>query len=135
MEMSKPLPVSIYVKAVFMLTKVALREFCVDLKKVRYKNVLHEIKLEHNVDDDGTVYVHLNVIKIKKPERNLGWGTKIMYDIVNFADEQNVRLELYASGIFGAEVQRLYGFYERQGFKRIIGDKDGKMFRLPRKKV
>ena len=59
-----------------MLTKTELKQFCVELKKIKYKNVLHEVKLEHNVDDDGTVYVHLNVIKIKKPSRNLGWGTK-----------------------------------------------------------
>ena len=49
--MPKPLSISIYVKAVFMLTKIELRQFCTDLKKVRYKNVLHEIKLEHRVDD------------------------------------------------------------------------------------
>ena len=118
-----------------MLTKTELKQFCVELKKIKYKNVLHEVKLEHNVDDDGTVYVHLNVIKIKKPSRNLGWGTKIMKDIVQFADEQNVRLELYASNIFGSDTERLFGFYQRQGFSRIIGDKDGKMFRLPRKKT
>lgn len=118
-----------------MLTKTELKQFCVELKKIKYNNVLHEVKLEHNTDDDGTVYVHLNVIKIKKPQRNLGWGTIIMKDIVQFADEQNVRLELYASNIFGSDTERLYGFYQRQGFSRIIDDKDGKMFRLPRKKT
>jgi ribosomal protein S18 acetylase RimI-like enzyme len=118
-----------------MLTKTELKQFCVELKRNKYINVLHEVKLEHNTDDDGTIYVHLNVIKIKKPERNLGWGTKIMSDIVKFADEQNVRIELYASNIFGSNTERLFEFYERQGFSRIIGDRDGKMFRLPRKKT
>lgn len=116
-----------------MLTKIALRLFSSDLKKVKYPGVLHEIKLEHCTDADGCIYIHLNTIKIKTPERNQGWGTLVMSDILKFADTQNVRVELYASVIFGSDIQRLLEFYERLGFTKITDDKDNKMYRLPRK--
>jgi hypothetical protein len=52
-----------------------------------------------------------------------------MSDILRFADEYNVRLELYASNAFGSSMERLYRFYGEQGFIWVTGDKDGKMIR------
>lgn len=129
---AKPFLISIYVKGFFMLTKIVLKQFCTYLRRDKYKNVLQELKVEYCTDDDGTPYLHLNVIKIKSRQRSQGWGSKVMSDIINFADKQNVRVELYASNIFGSNVNRLYGFYQRQGFTRIPEDKDGKMLRQPK---
>lgn len=111
------------------LTKIAVKKFSTYLKRDKYKHVLHELKLEHCTDDQGIVYIHINVIRIKKPEQQKGWGTEVMYDILKFADEYNVRLELYVSNIFGSSMERLYRFYGEQGFVWVTGDKDGKMIR------
>jgi len=112
------------------LSKIALRKFSTELKKVKYKHVLHELRLEYCTDDNGYVFIHINVIKIKKPEQQKGWGTQVMYDILRFADEHNVRLELYVSNAFGSSIERLYRFYGKLGFIWVTGDKDGKMIRL-----
>ena len=112
------------------LTKKTLKEFCTYLKKEKYNGIVQEIKLEYCTDDnDNTIFIHLNTIKIKKLKRNQGWGSKILTDIVQFADKYNVKIQLYASNIFGSTVDRLYGFYQRQGFTRIVDDKDGLMVR------
>jgi GNAT superfamily N-acetyltransferase len=124
----------LYKSGFFMLTKIVLKQFCSYLKQDKYKGIVQEVKIEYCTDDDDTVYIHLNTIKIKKPKRNQGYGTKVLVDIVNFADKYNVRVQLYASNIFGSDVNRLYEFYERRGFARIVEDKDGLMIR-PKKKV
>jgi GNAT superfamily N-acetyltransferase len=110
-----------------MLTKIALKEFVSYLKNVQYKNVLRVLKLEYCTDDDNTVFLHLNIIKIKKPFQCKGYGSQIMSDIVRFANNNNVRIELYASTIFGSELQRLYKFYSKFGFTKVVNDKDHKM--------
>lgn len=114
-------------KEFFMLTKIALKEFASYLKNVQYKNVLRVIKLEYCTDDDNNVYIHLNIIKIKKASQNQGYGSLIMSDIIRFANKHNVRIELYASIIFGSEISRLYKFYERFGFVKVVNDPDHKM--------
>ena len=112
------------------LTKKTLKEFCTYLKQVKYKGIVQEVKMEYNMDDNSKeVFIHLNTIKIKTRMRNQGYGSKVLNDIIEFADSHNVRIQLYASGIFGSTVDRLYGFYERQGFTRIADDKDGLMVR------
>lgn len=113
------------------LTKKTLKAFCTYLKQVKYKGIVQEVKMEYCTEDnrDKTVYFHLNTIKIKPRMRNQGYGTKVLGDIVQFADSYNVRVQLYASNIFGSSVDRLYGFYQRQGFVRIVDDKDGLMVR------
>lgn len=109
------------------LTKIELKEFATGLKKIKYQNVLHEVKLEYCKDDDGTVYINVNTIKIKKAERCKGYGNIIMQDIIRFANSHNVRIELYASIIFGSEICRLIKFYEKLGFVKVIEDKDNLM--------
>jgi GNAT superfamily N-acetyltransferase len=109
------------------LTKIALKEFVSYLKNIQYKNVLRVLKLEYCTDENGTVYIHLNIIKIKKPFQCKGYGSLIMSDIIRFANDHNVKIELYASVIFGSELQRLYRFYERLGFVKIANDTDHKM--------
>jgi GNAT superfamily N-acetyltransferase len=127
------IPVSIYIctGVLFMktLTKIAVKKFSTYLKRDKYKHVLHELKLEYCTDDQDLVFIHINVIRIKKPEQQKGYGTEVMYDILKFADSYNVRLELYVSNAFGSSMERLYRFYGNLGFIWITGDKDGKMIR------
>lgn len=109
----KLIPEVFILKGFFMLTKIVLKQFCTYLRRDKYKNVLQQLKIEYCTDDNGTVFIHLNIIQIKTRQKNQGWGSKIMSDIIKFADDQNVRIELYASNVFGSDVNRLYKFYEQ----------------------
>jgi GNAT superfamily N-acetyltransferase len=115
-----------------MIDDNVLKEFADFLIKIRYKNVLKELKLDTWQDDDG-MYICLNVILIKKSARNKGNGSLILKDIVQFADLHNVRVKLYCTNLYGADLQRLYKFYERHGFVLIKKDNDGHMIYFPNK--
>jgi N-acetylglutamate synthase-like GNAT family acetyltransferase len=109
-----------------------LNQFRLFLIKNKYKNVLKTLLLEHCTDDEGD-YIQLNCIQIKPSLRNKGYGNLVMSDIVQYADNQNVRIRLYVTNLFGAVVERLYGFYQKHGFVLIKKDNDGHMMRYPKK--
>ncbi len=60
----------------------------------------------------------LSLHKIVVPEamRNQGTGTKVMQDIINYADSQNKTIALTPSSDFGGNKNRLTGFYKKLGF-------------------
>ena len=105
-----------------------LNDFSKVLIKTRYKNKIQELVLGYCTDEDGE-YINLNVIRIKKSQQNKGYGNAIMSDLVYLADLFNVRIKLYATNLWGADLKRLYGFYEKHGFVLIKTDKinDGHM--------
>jgi len=109
-----------------MLNQNVIDELSSYLKKVKYKNIVQELKLEHCTDEDGQ-YIYLVCIKIKKSQKEKGYGSAVMSDVIKLADQHNVRIVLYATNIFGADLKRLYTFYSRQGFFLIKNCNDGKM--------
>jgi GNAT superfamily N-acetyltransferase len=104
-----------------------LKEFTVFLKKEKYKGIVQELKLEYNTDEECP-FIYLESIKIRKPCRCQGYGSKVLQDIIDFADFNNLDLRLYATNIFGSDLRRLYGFYIRYGFE-LIDSNDGKFIR------
>ena len=114
------------------LNQNALNQLRLFLIKNKYKNVLKELTLEHCTDDTGEL-IQINCIQIKKSQRSKGYGSAVMSEIVQLADNHNVRIRLYATDIFGAELKRLYGFYEKHGFVLIKNDNDGHMIYYPKK--
>lgn len=118
------------------LNQNVLNDFTKVLIKTKYKNKIQELKLEHCTDADGD-YINLNVIRIKTSQQNKGYGSSILYDIILLADNYNVRIKLYVTNLFGAELKRLYAFYKKHGFILIKTTEDvniGKMFYYPKKK-
>ncbi len=111
-----------------------LNDFSQVLIKTKYKNKIQELKLEHCTDEDGD-YINLNVIRIKPSQQNKGYGNAIMSEIVALADSHNVRVRLFATNLWGAELKRLYGFYKKHGFVLIKKDKIniGHMYYYPKK--
>jgi GNAT superfamily N-acetyltransferase len=102
------------------------------LKKIKYKNIISDLKLEHCTDEDGE-YIYLVCIKIKKSQQLKGYGGAAMSEVIQLADQHNVRIRLYATNIFGAELKRLYGFYQKLGFILIKKTNDGEMIYFPKK--
>ena len=114
------------------LNQNVLDEHISYLKKIKYKNILQDLKLEHCTDEDGE-YIYLVCIKIKKSQQLKGYGGAAMSEIIQLADQHNVRIRLYATNIFGAELKRLYGFYQKLGFILIKKTNDGEMIYFPKK--
>ena len=113
-----------------MIDDNVLKEFADYLIKIRYENVLKELKIDCWQDDMG-LYINLNVILIKKSYRNKGWGSIVLKDIIQLADLHNVRVKLYCTNLYGADLNRLYEFYERHGFVLIKDNNDGHMIHYP----
>lgn len=112
------------------LNQNVLNEFIFKLKKVLYKGIVQELKLEYCTDADGR-YIYLVLINIKKSKRNAGYGSLIMSDLTQFANNHNVRIKLWATNIYGSDLNRLYGFYEKHGFVLIKTENDGNMIYYP----
>lgn len=60
--------------------------------------------------------IKISAIVLNTDARNMGIGTKIMSDIVKYADENNKILTLTPSSDFGGNKARLISFYKRFGF-------------------
>ena len=115
------------------LNQNILDELISYLKKVKYKNIVQDLKLEHCTDEDGD-YIYLVCIKIKKSQKEKGYGTAALSEVIKLADIYDVRIILYATSIFGSDLQRLYAFYTKHGFVLIKKENDGKMIYQPKKK-
>lgn len=102
------------------------------LKRVKYKNIISDLKLEYCTDEDGC-YIYLVCIKIKKSQQLKGYGAAVMSEVQQLADRHNVRIRLYATNVFGAELKRLYSFYQKLGFVLIKKCNDGEMLYYPQK--
>ena len=115
-----------------MLTQEILDELVSYLKRDKYKNKIHDLQLDHCTDEQGD-YIHLIIIRIKKSQMNCGYGSAIMSEIVQVADDHNVRIKLWASNIYRSDLKRLYGFYGKHGFILDTTEKDGNMTYFPSK--
>lgn len=49
-------------------------------------------------------------------DKNLGIGTTLMNEVVDFLDQHNFSVILEVNPYFGMDLDRLIGFYERFGF-------------------
>lgn len=107
------------------------------LKKIKYKNILQELKLEYTIDEppeDPEPYIYLVLIKIKKSQQCKGYGSAVMSEVCRLADEYHINIILFATNLFGADLKRLYTFYRKHGFVLIKKNNDGKFVYRPIKK-
>lgn len=80
---------------------------------------------------DPRGYIRPGHIIVPPDKRSSGVGTKVMNDLIKFADEKNIPILIEPSNEFGGNLNRLYTFYSRFGF---VKQKSGnKMYRLPTK--
>ena len=116
-----------------MLTQNVLKQYCSHLKNVKYKGIVQDVKLEHCIDinednlTEADHHIILRIIRIRKSQRNKGYGSIVLKDIIALANSYNVRIVLYASEKYGSDLNGLYKFYEKHGFVQIKDDPDHKM--------
>jgi GNAT superfamily N-acetyltransferase len=118
-----------------MLDQNVIKDFVLKLRNVMYVGVIQKIKMTYRVDepDDPEPYIYLDYIVIRRKFRNLGIGSKIMKEIVRFAQKHNVQVVLYAANCYGSDLKGLYRFYRRNGFILIKNNRDGKFVYFPEK--
>jgi GNAT superfamily N-acetyltransferase len=114
------------------MDKQELKEFSMYLKTKKYLGKIQNLKLEYNTDKK-TPHIYLSLIQIKKMYRCQGYGSLVMQDIIDFADDQQIEIRLYATNIYGSDLQRLYAFYLKFGF--IMTNKRNGRFKYKCKKV
>lgn len=102
------------------------------LKKDKFKNKIQELLLQQCTDDDGE-YINLQSIVIKKSQRNKGYGSALLSEIVNYANSHNVRIILNVSNVHGTELKRLYEYYGKHNFFLNKNDDVTKMIYKPKK--
>lgn len=113
------------------LNQNVLDELISYLKKEKYRNKIQDLKLEHCTDADGK-YIYLVCIKVKKSQQKKGYGNAILDDIVQLADNYNVRVRLWATDIFGMNLKVLYEIYKKHGFVLVNINNDGQMIYFPK---
>lgn len=101
-----------------------------DKLKLKFKG-LQELKLEFSTDNLNNPYIYLLFIKIKKNCREKGIGTKVMSEVIKYANVHQLPIVLWATDTFGSDMKRLRKFYQRLGFTLIKKDKDKKMIKFP----
>jgi GNAT superfamily N-acetyltransferase len=117
------------------LNKEIVNDFVFKLKKVMYVGIIEELKFEYiDSEPESLPYLYLVLIKIKKKYRNQGYGAAVLEEIVQFADDHNETIILFASTLYGSDLKRLYKFYRGYGFVLKRNDKENKMVRQPKKK-
>jgi ribosomal protein S18 acetylase RimI-like enzyme len=112
-----------------MINQMLLDEQVFYFKKVKYKGNIQDIKLEYCKDKEGD-YIYLVQIKIKKSQKNKGYGSLVLSDLVEYSNKHNLRIKLWATDVFGADLKRLIEFYKRFGFVLL---EENKMVYYPNK--
>jgi len=99
-----------------MITQMNLTKFSLDLRK-KYPNIIQNLCLiVHQCPDSNVQYIELVFVKIKKSQREKGYGSIVLSSIVQLADEFNVQIRLTPAAMYGTDIQALYGFYLKNGF-------------------
>ena len=87
-----------------------------DVLREKYEDCLESLDIYENANS-----LILSKIVINENCRNEGIGTKVMNDLINYADKNNQIVALTPSKDFGGSVNRLIQFYKRFGFKMNKG--------------
>ena len=100
-----------------MVTEKQIFDFQHELINFKYKNILQQLMLEQCTCEDRLIW--LKLIKIKKSQRKKGYGDAVIDDIIQFADNHNVRVKLWITNIYGIDKRALSEFYKKHGFTLI----------------
>jgi GNAT superfamily N-acetyltransferase len=100
----------------------------------KYKQYIEDLYFYY---DDKNNSIFISDIYMKQQFKGRGWGTKIMNDICQFADNKKMAIALIPAtdSINPSGLRRLVRFYKRFGFIENSGNStfdDMSMYRLPK---
>ena len=106
-----------------------VKEFADSILK---KFPVKDIKLFYYPITANEDVIMLNYLEVNKTHKNSGIGSRIMEDLIKFADNQSFILTLDTTDKFGSSTSRLKEFYKRFGFKENKEKRFNKeMVRMP----
>lgn len=121
-----------------LVSNLTKEEYDVEQFSKLVENLMNEIESRYSSVDLFIYYsklshtIILSKIIIDKKDRSKGIGTKVINEICDFADKQNLRIALTPSSDFGGSKSRLIQFYKSFGFKNYKGyEFRERMIRLP----
>jgi GNAT superfamily N-acetyltransferase len=112
------------------MDKQELKDFVTYLKR-KYPDKIQDLKLEYNTDYKKP-HIYLSLIRIKRLYRRQGIGSKVLRELRRLADHHQIEIWLFATNIYGSDLDRLYSFYLKQGFT-MTNKKDGRFKYKPKK--
>ena len=88
------------------------------------------LMLIHDTDYDAW---RITALKVQRELRQHGHGTTLLETVTRWADDEHLRLTLFADpiGDDGPSLNRLIRWYKRHGFERIRGKNRRLMLRKP----
>ena len=110
-----------------------------DTLKNTLKNKYPGLQLQvHNMNSGKpNEYIYLSRIIVPNDVRNEGMGTKVMLELIKYADSKGRMVTLSPTNEWGASISKLKRFYKRFGFvenkgKYIDYEISDDMYRLPK---
>ena len=103
------------------LLELIYEQSSVEDKRVLVNNLMNDLEARYNISLYLSYDKHSDSIIISKivaGEKSKGIGTKVMEEIIDFADRHDLSIALTPSPDFGGSVKRLEKFYKRFGFKK-----------------
>ena len=94
-----------------------------DQFKLKYGNKLDSIFI---FEDPSSI--EFNQVVINKNHRNEGIGSRILQDVIDYADRENKIVTLTPADDYGSSLSRLKKFYKRFGF--VFNKGNNKDFRF-----
>lgn len=79
----------------------------------------YNVKLSLQLTKSNVIII--SKIVVNKDSRSEGIGSKVMKEICNYADKNELRIALTPSNDFGGNVNRLKQFYKKFGFVQYKG--------------
>ena len=74
------------------------------------------VKINFSVGFDAS-YFYISMIVVNQKSRNMGVATKVINNVIEFANSNELNIRLLPSNVFGSDLIRLIEFYESFGFK------------------
>lgn len=108
-----------------------------DLSK-KVETLMYDLQKNYEVDlwiqySKISNVIILGKIVVEKKNRGKGIGSKVMQEITDFADEENLRIALTPTKDFGGIMTKLLNFYNSHGFEKYKGYEFREtMVRLPK---
>jgi GNAT superfamily N-acetyltransferase len=107
------------------ITQRDINTFCKNVRN-KYKNIVQNLNIivqEENILIKKK-HLYLVLIRIRKTKRNKGYGSEVMKEIIQYAEENNIPIYLTATSMMGSNINKLHSFYLKLGFILINNVED-----------
>jgi GNAT superfamily N-acetyltransferase len=92
-----------------------LKQFVRHLKK-KYNEEISSLIIDHRKTCLGRDYICFVILNIKEKHRGKGIAKKIILEVLEYADQNSYQIQVWASNLFGIDIERWMNFLKNIGF-------------------